>query len=328
MWKAVCCEVQGRGHIKTGIPCQDKTKNLNRNGVNVITLADGAGSAKLSHHGAECVVESMSAYIVDNFKKIIENNDGKQVKLDILNDLKQVLDKKSIDLNCRLNDLASTLLLVAVCEEKFLIIHIGDGVIGYLDGEQLKIASSPDNGEFANVTTFTTSNEALASMRLIKGDIKNISGFVIMSDGTEQSLYHKPSKSLAQAIVKLMHRTCLISYDVMRSQLIDSFNSIIIQNTQDDCSIAIMARPFGILAPFEKLSFDERSALFKININCRCIRKRISRYEDMIELLSTPKTCKQVSLEIHIKPKYVKHHLDKLISLGFITKQGVWYLKN
>ena len=30
MWKAVCCEVQGVGHIKAGIPCQDRTFKLER----------------------------------------------------------------------------------------------------------------------------------------------------------------------------------------------------------------------------------------------------------------------------------------------------------
>ena len=47
MWKTLQCAVQGRSHIKTEIPCQDKTFTSIENGVSVIALADGAGSANL-----------------------------------------------------------------------------------------------------------------------------------------------------------------------------------------------------------------------------------------------------------------------------------------
>lgn len=328
MWKSVCCEVQGRGHIKTDTPCQDKTKQLSQNGVSVIALADGAGSAKLSHFGAESVVENISVYITDNFQQLIENADGKQVKFAIMKELKRVLNIKAEELDCKLGDLASTLLLVAVCEDKYIIVHIGDGVIGYLDGSELKIASSPDNGEFANVTTFITSNEALVSMRLFKGNIKEISGFVIMSDGTEQSLYHKPTKTLSKATIKLMHRTCLTSGDIMRSQLAETLTSVISKNTQDDCSIGIMVRQHGILRQLEDLDFNERSELFRINDNGVNSKKRVERYDDIVAYLETPRTLKQIATIIHLKPKYTKKHLDRLLSAGIIVKRGSFYSKS
>jgi hypothetical protein len=325
MWKAVNCGVQGRGHIKMDTPCQDKTKQLYKNGVSVIALADGAGSAKFSHFGADCVVENISVYVADNFQQLIETADGKQVKLAIMDELKNNLANKANELDCRLNDLASTLLLVAVYEDEYMILHIGDGVIGYLDGSELKIASLPDNGEFANLTTFVTSNEALVSMRLFKGKIKEISGFVIMSDGTEQSLYHKTTQTLANAIIKLMHRACLIDGEVMRSQLIETLTSVISKNTQDDCSIAIMVRPFGILRQFEELGFNERRELFCINNNGKNVKKRVSRYNNIISFLVKPKTLKQISNEIHLDSKYTKRHLDKLLSVGLIIKHGALY---
>ena len=184
MWKSVGCEVQGKGHVKMGIPCQDKTICLTRNGVTAIALADGAGSSMLSHYGAECVVKSATLFVIDNYEKLLSNDDGKSVKHDILDYILKQLFIKAEELDCDVDALASTLLLVAVFEDSYLIIHIGDGVIGYLDGTQLKVASAPENGEFANVTTFVTSNEALKSMRLFKGLLNDISGFVMMSDGT------------------------------------------------------------------------------------------------------------------------------------------------
>lgn len=62
-------------------------------------------------------------------------------------------------------------------------------MIGYLDGDTLKVASVPDNGEFANETTFVTSDKAAETMRLFKGRTAGQAAFVLMSDGTEHSLY-------------------------------------------------------------------------------------------------------------------------------------------
>ena len=58
-------------------------------------------------------------------------------------------------------DLASTLLFVAIKDNKFIMAHIGDGIIGYLKQDELKIATHPMNGEFINTTVFTTSMDVV-----------------------------------------------------------------------------------------------------------------------------------------------------------------------
>src|SRR5690606_42119695 len=63
-------------------------------------------------------------------------------------------------LGCTFAELASTFLAVAVSAERFLVVHIGDGVIGYVKNGELRVISAPDNAEFANQTTFVTSPDA------------------------------------------------------------------------------------------------------------------------------------------------------------------------
>lgn len=87
----------------------------------------------------------------------------------MLSVLRHELTEEAEKHRCNIHDLACTLLLAAVSENRFLLAHIGDGVIGYLDGDTLKVASVPDNGEFANETTFVTSDKAAETMRLFKG---------------------------------------------------------------------------------------------------------------------------------------------------------------
>lgn len=326
MWKSVCCEVQGVGHKKANIPCQDKTFTLAQNGVYVVALADGAGSACLSHYGAERVVQDISVYITEHFLELLNCNDGLQVKREIIEMLQSHLTEEAQARKCDIRDLASTLLVAAVNENDFFLAHIGDGVIGYLDGEELKVASIPDNGEFSNVTTFVTSNEALASMRIFKGKLNDKDAFVLMSDGTEYSLYHKQTQKLADVVKKLMHRTCLISEDVLQVQLTDAFNSTISQKTQDDCSIAILARPSRELCSIQNLSLQEKQDLYEITSSCRQIDKTISRCDAIIEFTNEPRSLKQIAEFIKLSPQQTrKAYLSKLVSLGLLKKQSNLY---
>jgi hypothetical protein len=295
--------------------------------VNIIALADGAGSAILSHYGAEQAVNCIAEYLSDNFVSLIENEDGKQVKQQILETVRNSLEKVTEERECKLSDLASTLLVVAVSEDNYIIAHVGDGVIGYLDGEELKIASFPDNGEFSNVTTFVTSKEALASMRLFKGNVKSIAGFVIMSDGTEQSLYHKPTKSLAKATIKLMHRTCLLGNGIIKKQLITTFNSVIAQNTLDDCSIALLVRPIGILRDYTNLGISEKCEVIGLPLHAKNLMKRLDRFDKAVSFLDTPRDLKSIAKHIHLKPKQTAKRLQKLIASGLITRVGALYVK-
>jgi len=181
------------------------------------------------------------------------------------------------------------MLVIAVFKDMYLIMHIGDGVIGYLDSAELKIASLPENGEFVNETTFLTSNEAIFSMRLFKGKINDIAGFVIMSDGTEQSLYHKSTKALAKAIIRLMQRTCILNPITLKKQLVDVFSTIIAKNTQDDCSIAILARPIGILRGYHDLTTLEKCEILKLCPESPKAIKKINWYNNIICFLDPPK---------------------------------------
>lgn len=241
-WKSICCAVQGRGHAKKNLPCQDKVARREENGVNVIALADGAGSATFSHYGAQCVVNRATVFISENFFDLIAQTDGRKVTQEILSVLLQTLQDEARLRECELQDLASTLLIAAVGDEKFFLAHLGDGVIGYLDEDGLKVATAPDNGEFSNETVFITSEDAAAHMRIYKGELKTITGFVLMSDGTEQSLYNKRKKTLAPAVKKLINQTCLVDAEILTPQLEEALSSVVAENTQDDCSIAMLAR--------------------------------------------------------------------------------------
>lgn len=327
MWKTAGTAVRGVTHIKYSIPCQDRTKSFSGNGISIICLADGAGSAKFSHIGAEIVTNSAIEYFSVNFRKLISEKDGKKVKYDILTFLYDRLLKKSVELKCNIKDLATTLLLVAICDNEFIIVHVGDGVIGYLDGETLKVASFPENGEFANVTTFITSTDALHSIKLIKGTVKNIAGFILMSDGSAQSLYNKSLRTLAPAVTMLFRCNCILPPPSMHDYLQEILNSLISKRTQDDCSIVMISRITPFLLNCSAFSIDEQLKLFKINRSLKSRKRQVLRCRKIIEYLDSKKTLRQISAYTRIKPKYVIKYLNKLLECNLITKEESFYLK-
>lgn len=325
-WKSVCCAAQGRGHVKKNIPCQDKVARREENGISVIALADGAGSAKFSHYGAQVVVNRITAFVADRFFDLIAQADGRKVTQDILSVAAQALTDEAELRECELKDLASTLLVAAVSDEKFFLAHLGDGVIGYLNDAGLKVATTPDNGEFSNETVFVTSANAASRMRIYKGELKSISGFILMSDGTEQSLYNKRNKTLAPAVKRLMHRTCLVSAEVLTPQLEEALG-VVLANTQDDCSVAILARTSEQLPPLMALPLSERKSLYQIEGSSAFyrVRQKISRCDKICAVLAKPMTLRQFARKLHVKPRQAKRKLQRLLDAGIVTQTATGY---
>lgn len=241
MWKSSEFTATGSVHLRAGIPCQDKVRTYREGEVTVITLADGAGSAKLSHFGAEAVLDRVSKDLGEHFEEYFNESDASVIRRRLFSEILDALEETQSHLQCNLRDLSSTLLAAAVCGSRHFIVHIGDGVIGYLKDDEVKVATDPDNGEFANETFFTTTPSVLSRMRIIKGVDDGIGGFVLMSDGTENALYNKRTRQLSQGIKRIMYMTVLCPESSMQELLSETFESAVLNLTQDDCSIAILA---------------------------------------------------------------------------------------
>lgn len=81
--------VQGRGHEKNGIPCQDATHTLQNDTAHIITLADGAGSARFSHFGAEATTQKMADFLSKNFDRFynVKKEEFTSIKKEIIKTL-------------------------------------------------------------------------------------------------------------------------------------------------------------------------------------------------------------------------------------------------
>jgi len=115
-------------------------------------------------------------------------------------------------------------------------------VIGILKDKNLIIISPPDTGEFANETYFITSVDYQNKFKLYKGEIENIEGFVIMSDGTSNSFLDKTNFVLAPILTDIFDWLKFYSTSKVNKALKKNFKNVIRLKTTDDCSIALMRR--------------------------------------------------------------------------------------
>lgn len=322
MWQFFQCAVIGRGHEQREMPCQDKTYKFEYDGVSVIGLADGAGSARLSHDGASRVSEFICKEMAEKFDSYYNNPNGIEVKKYIIDVLRNELQDLAEDLNCSLSDLASTMLFVAVKDEFFIVGHVGDGVIGYIKNNELKVATHPANGEFANTTYFITSSNAIESFQLLKGNTRNgINGFVMFSDGTEASFYDSRSKKLGNALKDIMNLVQITQPQKIEKRIVEFFYQKVRKSTLDDCSISIMVSRQNL----EDMNIYQKSEIFSLCPYKVNTPKKIRRYQEILAVLKNPITLGDISRILYLKKRYIKKKLVKLMQANLIEVKDGYY---
>ncbi len=238
--------------------CGDATAKADNERWAVVALSDGAGSKRLSHIGAKVATDS----VVHLFPKFIEENcpnflrnasPFKQILLDtILDTIESYRQENSI--KEPIDEFSGTLLFAFLYKpsNRWLIGHLGDGVIGALDCKnELVILSSPDNGEYANETFFFTSKDAQEHFRLYL--VKGIHSVVLMSDGPEKSLYDRRNERLSNAVRTLFAWQKELEPEHFQEVLHKNIEQIIATKTDDDCSIAMVQKYDIPFKPFSRI---------------------------------------------------------------------------
>lgn len=245
IWKVIKAEMIGTSHKKSGTPCQDVTNKLVSENSCTIVLADGAGSASLSEIGAELACQSILSTLHSDFDEFFEM-DSLLAKRKIIHGIRTRLGIKAKIYDRDKQEFASTLLFVSIKNNKFIAGHIGDGIIGAIDEKGTAIMlSEPENGEFANSTYFTTSNDYRYHFRLYRGNVDNFSSFFLMSDGAADCLYHKMAKTFAPAILSFSRWIEKYDEDSVNKALYENMLKMFPKHTTDDCSF-IMCKNMSI----------------------------------------------------------------------------------
>ena len=257
-WKICGACVQGLNHLSEGIPCQDKIYFLTENGIAAIALADGAGSASLSHIGAETAALALCEKFCRDFGKIISARNILDAKKMILDSVLLRLMEKAEIIGCDIHELASTLLGAACSGDSVLFVHIGDGVAACFKEGGTVLLSAPDSDGFANETFFMTSDSVLQRMKIARAKLEGIGGFALMSDGTDSALYDPCRKKFASLLDDIYRDCVMYGEEENNSDLEELLSDVIRQRTNDDCGLIAICRSYKFFRGYRDLSIDEQ----------------------------------------------------------------------
>lgn len=239
MYKTIETFLQGARHKSNGDPCEDRTYTLSKKGVDVIALADGAGSKEYTHaaQGAECVTKTICEFLCNKFDEVYETQDNSVLSQVIMTICQTALAKRAKELEVEdIISLSSTLLCIAVKEDKVISCHIGDGAIGCLTENEIKVVSGPENGEFASTTYFITLPQADEYLHIDKfTKTSEDAVYFLMSDGTTEYAFDEYNNKFLDGAGKL----ALLVYDKKgQAKLEDIIQNSLINNDKlsDDCS--------------------------------------------------------------------------------------------
>lgn len=189
MWAAVSASVIGTSHEATCTPCQDACRvvrlKVGDEEVLLAAVADGAGSASYSQIGSSEAVQHVLKLVTQAELDLATINQ-EQIRgwyQEVLEHLKTVAERESVSIG----ELACTLLLAIVWKNGAVFGQVGDGAWVMEKGGELVAGTWPETGEYANVTVFLTTKDALdlseagamthLQFKRLEGPVNSVAGF-------------------------------------------------------------------------------------------------------------------------------------------------------
>jgi len=252
-WRVAGASVIGSSHQKVGSECQDTwalSQAVHPASLEVVTAAcvcDGAGSVGKSFVGAKLTAFAVSNWLLEHFPSALELSQDK-IRQSCLAKVRRLVRRAATRSGYPSNEYAAT--LVAVCvgtDGAWLALHLGDGgIIGKFENQALVI-STPEKGEFANETWFVTSPDASKHLRVygspFNPELCKPTGFVVFSDGVENSLLDRRNASVAPAVPTMLDWLQEHPADKVSIALEQNINTVFREQSHDDCTIVLMAKP-------------------------------------------------------------------------------------
>jgi len=184
-------------HIKTTTPCQDAfAYSILNSETAVLSLADGLGSAFLSDFGARDAVDAAVLAVKQKLKSnSIAGSDLRNVLIDAAVVARKTVEEKALIYQCKLRDLACTLIIIIINRDNVVVAQIGDGAVIAKTNEGLQLISSPGDSEYANEVSPLTGKDWEKSLR-VSASHSGVSGVMAFTDGLQRAALKKTAESL------------------------------------------------------------------------------------------------------------------------------------
>jgi hypothetical protein len=186
----VGASARGASHLRSGHPCQDAFRALERDDCFAIAVADGLGSAARSDLGSQVAVLAASSRAV-----LFADDDPAEAALDGIAAARTALEALARGDAMRLPDLACTLIVAAGNADGIGIAHIGDGaVVGRRCSEWL-VLSPPGASEYLNETDPLTARDWDDRVRCVSA-LDGVDGLALFTDGCQHAALRRTDGAL------------------------------------------------------------------------------------------------------------------------------------
>jgi hypothetical protein len=198
-WHVAAASVRGAGHEKLGMPCQDAHQwEAVGEGILVVAVTDGAGSAPLADAGASLAARAAVEHVRERLSSPtpasgLDDEAWAGLLRECAACAQKALETEAAARGVPPQDLATTLSLVAATPEVVAAVQVGDGAVVVTGADGcLHALVRPVVGEYLNETTFLTSKEALATLHpaIWRGQPRHLAVF---SDGLQMAALRMPS---------------------------------------------------------------------------------------------------------------------------------------
>ena len=267
-WRIIGASARGSSHEKSDLPCQDAYdyRGLS-NGVLIVAVSDGAGSADRSDEGAARAVRQATYTITAELEKVetFSETAWHLVLTEAFSQARQAVFQLAENKGLPPRDFATTLTCVVASDRWLATGQIGDGVvIAARDSGGLSAVTVPQRGEYANETLFLTASQALQSVD-VRVYNESPQALAVMTDGLMRLAmdvatnephvrFFEPLLSFASgATDELLSRQKLVSF--LASERVCS-------RTDDDKTLVLAVRLSGVHP--EKPELDVRALLQKL----------------------------------------------------------------
>lgn len=184
--------VQGGVHRWQNKPCEDHVTQLSYRGVTALSLCDGAGSLPLSGPGAQTLSQAFAEYLARHFDRLALLPSS-SISEEAVFLIQRVLAELCSQYNAPPEAFGSTLLAAASdVRGRFLILHLGDGIIAGLNSSDCIFPVSAPEG-VDNATYLSCSDEDTLRRHVRVYKYRNIKGVLLLSDGSKGIFYTDPS---------------------------------------------------------------------------------------------------------------------------------------
>jgi hypothetical protein len=246
VWRTIGASVIGASHAATETRCQDHSAYAivpvaTTGGALILAVADGAGSASASFHGAKTAVATAIGYLATELA-LARPVDATFVA-DCFTAARARVLEIAADYEHDTREYASTLLVALATADATFAGQIGDGAVVVDDGV-LRAMTWPQQGEYANSTTFLVDDDALD--RLIVAEGGPARRIALLSDGLQNlALDYETQTPFEPFFAPFFAYLESASKDdgAVEQELRDYLDSLAVnQRTDDDKSLVLAVR--------------------------------------------------------------------------------------